>query len=217
MRTGFSADDGEVEDYAVTFLPVSSDPDILLVKRITAINGQTTNPNDSTDLTSIVNDGVANSSDDAANWPSGYLVGAVDAGSVQPGDDIEYTIYFLNAGDLAAEDVRLCDRLFPEQAFVTDAYGAGVDVELQLGTSAVVGLTAANDASDRTEFVAPSVVVPATCNLQGANDDGTLIVDLTGATGTGNPKNLINVPGSTGPGAPNNAYGFFRFKTRITP
>ncbi|MEO0934115.1 MAG: SdrD B-like domain-containing protein, partial [Cyanobacteria bacterium J06641_2] len=35
-------------------LPVASNPDVLLVKRITKINGQTTNPNDNTNLTTLV-------------------------------------------------------------------------------------------------------------------------------------------------------------------
>ncbi len=214
--TGASSAEGEVEDYAVTLLPVASNPDVLLVKRITAINGQVVNPNDGTDLAGVMNDGVANSSDDADNWPNNYLVGALNAGSVQPGDDIEYTVYFLNAGGVAAEDVRLCDRLFPNQSLVTDAYGTGIDVELQLGTSAVLGLTVANDASDRTEFVAPSAPVSATCNLKDLNDDGTLVIEVTGASGTGNPT-LTALPGSTGSGTPNDAYGLFRFKTRVAP
>ena len=197
---------------------VPASADVLLVKRITAINGLTTNPNDGTNLTQVVDDTTSPqaSDDNSANWPANYLVGAIDGGAVKPSDELEYTVYFLNAGNADASDVRLCDRLLPKQAFITNAYGAGIDVELQLGTSAVVGLTAANDASDRTEFIAPSSPVPTTCNLQGVNDDGTLIVDLTGAAGTGNPA-LTNVPASTGSGAPNNAYGFFRFRTRITP
>ena len=188
----------------------------MLVKRITAINGQTTNPNNGTDLTLTVNDGVADSSDDESNWPASYLIGEINAGAIKPGDDIEYTIYFLNSGELNADDGRICDRLTPDQSLVTDAYGTDIDVELQLGTSVVLGLTAASDASDRTEFVASTDPDPANCNLQGPNDDGTLVVDVTGATGTGDPA-LTTLPGSTGPGAPNDAYGLFRFKTRVTP
>ncbi len=196
--------------------PTASNPDVRLVKRITAINGQTTNPNDGTDLTATVNDGVADSSDDESNWPIDYLIGEINAGAIKPGDDIEYTIYFLNAGELSADDVRICDRLTPNQSLVTDAYGADIDVELQLGNSAVLGLTAASDASDRTEFIAATDSVPANCNLQGANDDGTLVVDITGGSGTGDPA-LTTLPASTDPGTPNDAYGLFRFKTRIAP
>ena len=196
--------------------PTASNPDVRLVKRITAINGQTTNPNDGTDLTATVNDGVADSSDDESNWPIDYLIGEINAGAIKPGDDIEYTIYFLNAGELNADDVRICDRLTPNQSLVTDAYGTDIDVELQLGTSAVLGLTAASDASDRTEFIAATDSVPANCNLQGANDDGTLVVDITGGSGTGDPA-LTTLPASTDPGTPNDAYGLFRFKTRIAP
>ena len=202
--------------FGCTAGPTVSNPRVRLVKRITAINGQTTNPNDGTNLTAVVNDGVANSSDDESNWPAGYLVGGINAGAVKPGDDIEYTIYFLNAGGTDASNVKICDRLFPQQTFVTNAYGANRDVELRLGTSSVLGLTAASDTSDRTEFIAAGGSVPADCNLKDTNNNGTLVVNVTGASGTGNPT-LTALPGSTGPGAPNNAYGLFRFKTRISP
>lgn len=212
--TGLSTAEGEVEDYLIVL--TASDPNVRLVKRITAINGLTTNPNDGTNLTAVVNDGVANSSDDAANWPNNYLVGALNAGAVKPGDDIEYTIYFFNAGGQAAPDVKICDRLFPGQTLVANAYGPGSDVQLRLGTSAPLGLTAANDSSDRTQLIAANATVPTTCNLKDPNNNGTLQIDVTGVNGTGNPA-LTQLPRSTGQGTPNNAYGFFRFKARINP
>lgn len=193
-----------------------------LVKRITAINGSTTNlndpnnPLDDINLLALVNDGVANSADDEANWPAGYLVGAINAGFIKPGDTVEYTIYFLNADGAAVENVRICDRLLPRQTLVSDIYGAGADVELQLGSSPVLGLSQENDASDRTEFIAPSVSVPTTCNLLGSNDDGTLRVDVTGPAGTGIPA-LTALPGSISSGSPNDSYGRIRFRTRIAP
>ncbi len=211
-----AASDGEVEDYQLVITPATAE--VLMVKRITAVNGAAINPNDGTDLSQFEDDtGSPQAADDNhPNWPADYLVGAVDAGGVQPNDEIEYTVYFLNSGGVAVTDVRLCDRLFPDQLFVTDAYGPGVDVQLQLGTSPVLGLTAADDGSDRTQLIAATAPVDATCNLQEPNDNGTLIIDLTGASGTGEPT-LTQFPGSTGPGTPNDAYGFFRFKTRVTP
>ena len=104
------------------------------VKRITAINGLTTNPNDTTPLNQFVDDTASSvaSNDNHANWPSNYLLGELDAGLVQPGDEIEYTVYFLNAGGGAAADVRICDWIQPNQTFVTGQYG-GNDIALQLG------------------------------------------------------------------------------------
>jgi len=212
--TNYIASSSTAEDVVI----VPSVPNMSLVKRITAVNGQTINPNDGTNLSQFVDDTTSPYAaiDNHPNWPANYLLGAFNAGSVRPGDEIEYTVYFLSSGNVAATDVRLCDRLLPNQTFVTNAYGAGVDVELQLGTSPVLGLTAVSDAIDRTEFIAPSAPVPATCNLQGANDNGTLMIDVTGATGTGEPT-LTAIPASTGPGTPNDAYGLFRFKTRVAP
>ncbi|WP_299415948.1 proprotein convertase P-domain-containing protein [Acaryochloris sp. IP29b_bin.148] len=192
----------------------TNNPNVLLVKRITAINGnRTTNPNDSTVLNTVVDGGTANDGDNHPNWPSNYLVGETDAGRVKPGDEIEYTVYFLNAGTANADAVRICDRLQTNQAFKPEAYGVGADVQLQLGTSTIQTLTAANDAVDRTELITTGTV-PATCNITGINTNGTLQVDITGAAGTGIPS-LTTLPGSTGQGQPNNAYGFFRFTTTV--
>ncbi len=182
-------------------------PNVLLVKRITAING--------TPLTSVVNDGTLTDNDNHPRWPAGYLVGEVDAGVVQPGDDVEYTVYFLNIGSASAGGVRFCDRIQPEEALKLEAYGGpGQDVQVRLGTSTTLDLSAANDAADRTQFIAGGGSIPATCNLQGANTNGTLIFDITGAASTGLP-NLTALPGSTGQGQPNDAYGFFRYTTTI--
>ncbi|MDJ0695624.1 isopeptide-forming domain-containing fimbrial protein [Mastigocoleus sp. MO_188.B34] len=201
----------------VSEAPVTNNPDVILVKRITAINGdRTQNPNDNTVLNTFVDDTVSTRKDDDnhSNWPSNYLLGALDAGKVKPGDEIEYTVYFLNSGAGNADNVKICDRLLPNQTFKNTAYGANADVQLQLGTSAVLDLTAANDASDRAEFIAAGGSIPANCFLKGANDDGTLVIDITGTTGS---PNLSTMPGSTGSGTPNDSYGFFRFTTKVDP
>lgn len=214
--TGVNATDGEVEDYKVTL--TSSAADVLLVKRITAVNGQPINPNDGTPLNVFVDDTTSPQAadDNDPGWPAGYLLGALDAGLVQPGDELEYTVYFLNAGNLLAEDVRICDRLYPDQSLVNDGYGVGIAAQVQIGTGSAVDLTATNDSVDRTEFISASSPVPATCNLQGVNDNGTLIVDVTGPVGSGSP-NLTQLEATTGAGAPNESYGLFRFRTRVSP
>jgi uncharacterized repeat protein (TIGR01451 family) len=192
---------------------------ILLVKRITAINGdRTKNPNDNTPLNVFVNDNTAPhaTDDDNSRWQPNYLLGAVNLGNVKPGDELEYTIYFLNAGLANASAVRICDRLLPNQTFKVGGYGVGKDVELELGTNALQYLTSANDALDRTRLYGAGTAVPANCNLLGANNDGTLLLDLTGTAGTGNPA-ITTVVGATGQGVPNNSYGFFRFRTTVKP
>lgn len=196
----------------------TNSPDVELVKRITAINGnrvENTNDTPPTALNAVVNDGVANSADDESNWPLGYLLGELDAGYVKPGDEIEYTVYFLNSGTAAAADVRICDWIQPNQSFVTDAYGVGNDIELVIdGTT--YNLTAAVDAADRTEVATVgSLPTGPDCNLSGSANagDSVVVMDVTGTTG--NPTGLSTFPNTTGQGTPNNAYGYFRFTTKV--
>jgi uncharacterized repeat protein (TIGR01451 family) len=192
-------------------------PNVLLVKRITAINGdRTKNPNDNTPLNTFVDDTTSTrkTDDNSPNWKPNYLLGAIDAGLVLPADEIEYTVYFLNAGSTNANTVRICDRLSANQDFKGSAYGASKDVQLQLGTNTVVDLTSASDASDRTQLISAGGGVPTNCYLKAANDNGTLVIDVTGNTGV---PNLTTMPGSTGQGSPNDSYGFFRFVTKVKP
>lgn len=194
---------------------------VLLVKRITAINGdRTKNPNDNTPLNIFKDDtsSTTASNDNNANWKTSpvYLVGAIDAGLVKPGDEIEYTTYFLNSGSATASNVKICDRLFTKREFNPGVYGGtGKDVELWLGSNPVQYLTSANDPLvDRTQLYSPGAAVPTTCNLTGTNTDGTVVLDLTGTAGTGNPA-ITNMPFATGQGLPNNSYGYFRYRAII--
>lgn len=188
-------------------------PKLVLVKRITAINGNRDfNPNDNTVLNQFVDDVTTN--DNEAGWPSNYLNGAFSGGLVRPGDEIEYTIYFLNAGGRPAFEVTICDRIQPFQTFKPIPFTANGDAEFQLGTSAVIPLTAANDSSDRAQYVLPNAAIPSECNLSAPNGNGTFVLNLTGGAGTDMP-NLPNLPNSTGAGVPNNSYGLFRFRTTV--
>lgn len=188
-------------------------PKLVLVKRITAINGnRNINPNDNTVLNQFVDDVTIN--DNEAGWPNNYLTGAFSAGLVRPGDEIEYTIYFLNAGGRPAFDVTICDRLQPFQTFQPVSFSSNGDAEFQLGTSAVIPLTAANDSSDRALYAVPNTAIPSECNLAGPNGNGTFVLNLTGSAGTGMP-NLPSFPHSTGAGTPNDSYGLFRFRTTV--
>jgi uncharacterized repeat protein (TIGR01451 family) len=197
--------------------------DVLLLKRITAINGLSTNPNDNTtSLTGVLVDPI---------WKAGYVVGAVNGGPVKPGDTIEYTIYYLNTGGRNAKSVRICDRLNANQTFYPDTYpdstfiqnnttnpnpiGAGMQV--QKGISAALTLTNTSD-SDGGQFVAatsPVTALPTNCkSVTGApnNDYGALILDLV--TNPSSP-NLTTLPGRTGQGTPNDSFGLWRFITKV--
>jgi uncharacterized repeat protein (TIGR01451 family) len=218
--TGISNTDGARCPLAPSVLPPAP-ADVLLLKRITAINGLSTNPNDNTtSLTGVLVD---------ANWKTDYVVGATDGGPVKPGDTIEYTIYYLNNGGRNAKSVRICDRLNADQTFYPDTYpnstfiqnnttnpnSPGSGMQVQKGMSAALTLTNTSD-SDGGQFVAATgTALPTNCNsVAGApnNDYGALILDLV--TSPGSP-NLTALPGKTGQGSPNDSFGFWRFITKV--
>jgi uncharacterized repeat protein (TIGR01451 family) len=210
---------------------VSSNAKVLMVKRITAINGVATNPNDNTTaLDKFVRNTATNVpvNDQNCYWPTAipdsttpslcnntYTVGAINAGLVKPGDTIEYTVYFLNAGGADAQKVKICDLLRPNQTYVTGS------LQLQPGSSATLNLTDANDPTiDRGQFVPandPDPSKTANCNLSalGApNNNGVVAVDLTGSTG--NPT-IDPLPGATSAGQPPLSSGWLRFQTKVNP
>lgn len=190
-------------------------PDVVLVKRITAVNGdRTQNPNDGTPLNQVIDDTTPPYADDDShpNWPAGYLVGALDGGKVSTGDEIEYTVYFHNIGGTNAEQVRLCDVIQDNQSLVLGAYGANNDIQFQLQGASTQDLTAAADGGDRGEFVGPGLPIPANCNSSLPNNNGVVKVDVTGTTGL---PVLPSLPGSEAINTPSPAYGWFRFKTKV--
>jgi uncharacterized repeat protein (TIGR01451 family) len=199
--------------------PVSK-ANVLLVKRITAINGdQTKNPHDNTPLNAALHN-PANLNDQNVNWPSNYLVGAYNGGRIDGGDEIEYTVYFMNASGASASSVKICDRVIGQKTFLNDGYGTSKDLQFKLGTGAVLDFTRIADTSDRAQFYATGTVPPAGCNLpvlpSGAVDNGTLAIDITG-TGSSVQPDLPALPGATGQGLPSNSYGYFRFKAKVNP
>ena len=142
---GNLASDGEVEDYSLEI--VASDPNVLLVKRITAINNDTTtsdgtnlaihNPTtyayDDNDIPAISdpNNPAYDENDPAFDpyetdqWPTPldtYMPGGTDGGNVMPNDEIEYTIYFLSSGDTTAENVLFCDYVPTFTSFTPNGY-----------------------------------------------------------------------------------------------
>ncbi len=220
-RSTGNAANGEVEDYPVTISAIASNPNILLVKRITAINRQTTNPNDSTPLSTVLNDGVTNSADDNSNWPNNYLIGALTGGLVRPvsdtpADTVEYSIYFLSAGNAEAKNVLLCDRIPQYTTFLPDAYASAPPAS-PLGTQPnLLGMALAFNGSEFSltgaadgdagyyfpAFTEPSSLFPGIkCN--GPNNNGAIVV------------NLGNLPSATAQGQPTSAFGRLRFQVTI--
>jgi uncharacterized repeat protein (TIGR01451 family) len=138
-----AAASGEVEDYK---LPSAGNPNVLLVKRITAINGGTTTSGGDA-LKNYINDPLSHYDDneitiptqptptdpqkDTDKWPktigstsSTFLIGGINGGLLKPKDSIEYTIYFLSTGDSTAKNVLLCDRVPSNVTFSPNAYSS---------------------------------------------------------------------------------------------
>jgi uncharacterized repeat protein (TIGR01451 family) len=201
---------------------IASSPNILLVKRITAINGnRIQNPNDNTPLNRFVDDTTSSKAadDNNSNWLPNYLTGSIDAGKVKPGDNIEYTIYFLSAGGKPITNANICDGIPPHTTFVPDAYGPGTGIQLAIG-STISTLTNVPD-SDRGDFFNVGATVPdrypngTTTNLNCATPTGTegaVVVNLVN-NALASPNNEL--PNATAAGTPSNSYGFVRFVSKV--
>ena len=209
-----------------TILP----PEILLVKRITRING--------TDITGFVDDATTLLDNDA-RWPSptsDSLRGAVTVSNVRPQDEVEYTVYYLNRGQASASDVRICDPVPANTVYVANAFngstptdgGLPADLGIVLQTGTTMGdrryLTGIND-GDRGRYYDPTIgeVTPSTgaerCVQPDnptlpitTNPNGIVTVNVTRTTGT---PTFPSVPNATSAGVPPSSYGFVRFKVRV--
>lgn len=218
------ARDGEVEDYQIMLLAAGSAPQVLLVKRITAVaNQQETNPNDGTPLDQFVDMTIGAQADDDnhPSWPANYLIGALHGGDVRPvsersADTVEYTIYFLSVGGVAANGVLLCDRIPQNTQYLSDAYNnifpaaplgdpfSALGMALDFA-GAEQALTGKHDGDAGYYFppgVEPSTVFP-NVSCGGSNDNGAVVADLG------------SLPPASSAGNPANAYGALRFQVQV--
>ncbi len=189
---------------------------LILVKRITAINGVSINQ--------YVDD-PKTTDDNNSNWPpplnsngslgsttiSSYLKGAINGGQVKPSDDIEYTVYFLSAGSGNASKVELCDLVPANTTFVATVFngdtpgdgglpGADSGIALAINSNTPTAyLTNTADSGDRgTFYSAGDATTPSSC---GNNTNGAVVVDITRS------PDLPNLASGT--------YGFVRFHTKV--
>jgi hypothetical protein len=230
------ANGGEVEDYLMT-ISQATEPVLLLVKRITAINSNSSqNPNDGTVLNVFVEDS-GTTDDNNANWPerNTYLRGAINGGLIKPNDEIEYTVYFLNTQN-NAQTVTACDLVPDHQTFVATGYNnvvphpsepgatlsdTGIGLALNsttLPTLPTAYLTNLNDSDRGRYYPSNASDTPSTCqkfdNLgnvissgSAANTNGAVVIEII--------RGAEQLPPATAPGTPPNSYGFIRFKTQV--
>jgi uncharacterized repeat protein (TIGR01451 family) len=217
---------------SIPFTAALNNPNILLVKRITQINRNTASVGGDdlasyTDTNSPYDDNVDQTppflgqpnpnQDDTTNWPdpSLFLIGGVNGGQTRPGDEIEYTIYFLSTGQGNAINVKLCDRIPENQTFVPTAFNTTPPAPGGLPTSdrgIVVNLGGTvqaytnDDDGDIVRYFPPNsdpTTVYPTLNCGGANTNGAVVV------------NLGTLPSATAPGTPANSYGYIRFRATV--
>jgi uncharacterized repeat protein (TIGR01451 family) len=204
------------KDFGIT-LPAG----IILVKRITAINGLTTN--DGKNLTAVVDPTTTTTTNDDAihKWPADYLKGAVDAGKVKPGDTIEYTIYYLNDGSADAKKLKICDPIHGNHTYDPNSMkmlpGGLADLPVNYTTltdGIALGVDRANS------YAAGAANIPGNCNAVGSTiagtDNGGVSIEITGSGSSVQP-NLLTIPGATAAGSPTSSYGWFRFRTKVNP
>jgi uncharacterized repeat protein (TIGR01451 family) len=184
----------------VTFSPV---PNLRLVKRVSAINVKQPNGTFVNNPITTFNDlltGLGADDDNAAGWPVTppvYLQGVFDQIQIpaaiqpKPGDEVEYTIYYLSDGKTNAQSVSLCDFVPNNSTYVTGT------LQQQIGTSPIGTVPDALGLGYYT--TAP---FPPACTGT-SNGNGAVLV------------NVGNVPNSTGAGAPATSYGFIRFRAKV--
>jgi uncharacterized repeat protein (TIGR01451 family) len=215
-------------------------PNVILVKRITAMtgiapiggdnvtaykdengtpSGAFNNPYDDNDIT--VTTPTTAVPADTNKWPnpvSGFLIGAVNAGQAASKEIVEYTIYFLSAGSSSASNVSVCDRIPANQTFVPDAYNsltpATAGATDNRGIAVSIAAAAPLGYTNLTDGDTGEYFAPG-ITLPGvcgaeANTTGAVVVNL----GTGATNALGGtVPNATAP-ATAGSYGFIRFKAK---
>jgi uncharacterized repeat protein (TIGR01451 family) len=130
----------------------SNKANLLLAKRITAITAV------STGLTTNYGGFV-----DDAGWPSNYVAGSTNPGLVRPGDEIEYTIYYLNNGENRISQAKVCDALNKNLNFVPNFNSANTGKGILLSPNGIASTYLTNaSGDDRGEY---STTSPTDCNL----------------------------------------------------
>jgi uncharacterized repeat protein (TIGR01451 family) len=221
---------------AILQVIVQPRPGVYLVKRITAINGQpitrdgsslssyinvASNPYDDNNITIPVQILPTDPPKDTDRWPNinTFLLGGIAGGTVKPGDSVEYTIYFLSAGDNYAKNVSLCDLIPANQSFFPTTYNRlysnqtgtiGIDRGLLLSTGGQERLLTNAGDSDQGRYYPPGSTLPDACKPTPTsplptNTNGAVVFnlgDLSVATPIGSPPDA-------------NSYGYIRFRAVV--
>jgi hypothetical protein len=222
-----TATDGLNNTSEFSAVTITGSPNVLLVKRITSIdsnpntsNGQSfsnyydeaSNPYDDNVL-----DSPAPTPPDTDKWSniSSFLVGVTDGGKIQPKSILDYTIYFLSAGDLPANHVAICDLVPAHQTFKPNGltnvtHGAngtsgadrGIVAQINGQTRSYTNLAD----GDVGRYYPTGEALPNACKFPNGtippNNNGAVVVDIGDVA---DPANTT---------APNQSQGFIRFQAQ---
>jgi uncharacterized repeat protein (TIGR01451 family) len=195
INQGNLSDTGDDEPTGVTVGDVGN-PRLRLVKRITSVTRGGV-PISGINFSTFVDD-PADDNDNAPGWSQLSPVGVFRLGSevsLQSGDEVEYTIYFLSDGAQNSRNIKFCDLIPAGTTFIPDSLGPGIGIRLRQGGTQS-DQTNASD-TDQGIFYSPLTPVTAPCS-DPKNPNGAVFLQLG------------NIPNT----APNNG-GFARFRVRI--
>ena len=222
--------------------PIATNPNVLLVKRITALNNstttttgddlsiyvdETTNPYDDNTITVAAPSAPTDPPQDTDQWPDPvtFLIGGIDGGNVFANDIIEYTIYFLSSGDTTVDNVHFCDYVPTFTSFLANGFngetpiatagisGADLGVEI-FRNGASTFYTGAND-GDAAVYFAPGIDPADDSRFTGIDCDGNLSTanENTNGAVVVNLGDIVNA--SSAGNVVNDAYGYVRFRTTV--
>ncbi len=207
---------------------ISGSPNVLLVKRITSIDSKTNTSNGqslidyydeaSNPYDDNVLDSPAPTPPDTDKWSniSSFLVGVTDGGNIQPKSILDYTIYFLSAGDVPANHVAICDLVPDHQTFMPNGLanitpaangmkGADRGIVAQINGQARSYTNLAD--GDAGRYYPAGEALPNSCKLPNGNvppnNNGAVVVDIGDVA---DPANAT---------ATNQSQGFIRFQTQV--
>ena len=227
-------------DFGYQLPIIPQNPNVLLVKRITQINGSTassggddlsgyidqgeaTNPYDDNDITVADPVGPNDPPKDTNLWPTPLtttLVGGIDGGNVMPNDEIEYTIYYLSSGDATAESVLFCDYVPTFTSYIPNGYTGsapqatggigGADLSIELFRNGITDYHTGANDGDSATYFGPGI--DPSSSFPGIDCDG----DKNGVNDNPNGAVVVNLgdlPDATTDAT--GAYGYVRFRARV--
>jgi len=150
---------------------------------------------------------------------------------VLPGDELEYTIYFLSTGETDASKLKICDLIPTYTTFLPTAFNgltprdgglintnSGIAISLDntnFSSTPTAFLTNIAD-GDRGEFFAAGNTPSMDCSRSnnGINNNGAVVVNIVNKD---NAKQDIIPTANVDPvqTKPTSSYGFIRFKVKV--